>query len=315
MAETASHLKRDGVRPRARTSDRVGRLQAAGEEALEREHDPAHAALRDLLRVHPARRDEQDARQHEDRRGHHARDPAGPRRDRDRFVLTAIYVAWANKSYDPEVERLRAQLRSKEPSSPIGTTMTSIRRDPGRPPRAGCPAAAAAGEQMQTTLGSPSLMSIFFFFIIVAVTLVITYFAARKTKTSSEFYAAGRSVSALAERLRARGRLHVRRVVPRHLRHGRAQGLRRHDLRDRLARRLARAHVPRRRAAAEPRQVHLRRRGRVPAAPEAGAHRRRDRRHPDRALLHDRPDGRLRARSSSSCSGSSTSTPSSSSAW
>jgi cation/acetate symporter len=55
----------------------------------------------------------------------------------------------------------------------------------------------AAGEQMQTTLGSPSLMSIFFFFIIVAVTLVITYFAARKTKTSSEFYAAGRSVSAL----------------------------------------------------------------------------------------------------------------------
>ncbi|HSD21748.1 MAG TPA: sodium/solute symporter [Anaeromyxobacter sp.] len=59
------------------------------------------------------------------------------------------------------------------------------------------PAAAAAGEQMQTSLGSPSLMSIFFFFIIVAVTLVITYFAARKTKTSSEFYAAGRSVSAL----------------------------------------------------------------------------------------------------------------------
>ena len=27
------------------------------------------------------------------------------------FVLTAVYVAWANKSYDPEVERLRAQLR------------------------------------------------------------------------------------------------------------------------------------------------------------------------------------------------------------
>ncbi len=27
------------------------------------------------------------------------------------FVLTAIYVAWANKSYDPEVERLRSQLR------------------------------------------------------------------------------------------------------------------------------------------------------------------------------------------------------------
>src|SRR5512139_1822558 len=50
---------------------------------------------------------------------------------------------------------------------------------------------------MQTTLGKPQLSSILFFFLIVAVTLVITYWAARKTKTSSEFYAAGRSVSAL----------------------------------------------------------------------------------------------------------------------
>src|SRR5690349_16933671 len=50
---------------------------------------------------------------------------------------------------------------------------------------------------MQTSLGSPSAASIFFFFVIVAVTLVITYWAAKKTKSSSEFYAAGRSVSAL----------------------------------------------------------------------------------------------------------------------
>jgi len=26
------------------------------------------------------------------------------------FVLTAVYVAWANKAYDPEVERLKRQL-------------------------------------------------------------------------------------------------------------------------------------------------------------------------------------------------------------
>jgi cation/acetate symporter len=50
---------------------------------------------------------------------------------------------------------------------------------------------------MQTTLGSPQISSIIFFFLIVGVTLVITYWAARRTKTSSEFYAAGRSVSAL----------------------------------------------------------------------------------------------------------------------
>jgi uncharacterized membrane protein (DUF485 family) len=28
------------------------------------------------------------------------------------FVLTAVYVAWANASYDPEVDRLKNQLRS-----------------------------------------------------------------------------------------------------------------------------------------------------------------------------------------------------------
>ncbi len=27
------------------------------------------------------------------------------------FALTAFYVGWANKSYDPEVERLKAQLK------------------------------------------------------------------------------------------------------------------------------------------------------------------------------------------------------------
>ncbi|HQR29131.1 MAG TPA: sodium/solute symporter [Anaeromyxobacteraceae bacterium] len=50
---------------------------------------------------------------------------------------------------------------------------------------------------MQTSLGNPTGASIGFFFLIVALTLVITYWAARRTKTSSEFYAAGRSVSAL----------------------------------------------------------------------------------------------------------------------
>jgi cation/acetate symporter len=57
--------------------------------------------------------------------------------------------------------------------------------------------AAADAPAHQTSLGTPTAASIGFFFAIIAVTLVITYFAARKTKTSSEFYAAGRSVSAL----------------------------------------------------------------------------------------------------------------------
>ncbi len=55
----------------------------------------------------------------------------------------------------------------------------------------------AAPAVTETSLGKPTLPAVGFFFLIVAVTLVITYWAARKTKTSSEFYAAGRSVSAL----------------------------------------------------------------------------------------------------------------------
>ncbi len=62
------------------------------------------------------------------------------------------------------------------------------------PPNTG---AAQAADAMTTSLGAPTLPAIVFFFIIVAITLAITYWAAKKTKTSSEFYAAGRSVSAL----------------------------------------------------------------------------------------------------------------------
>ncbi len=45
-------------------------------------------------------------------------------------------------------------------------------------------------------VGERNNTALVFFFIIVCITLVITYWAAKKTKTSSEFYAAGRSVSA-----------------------------------------------------------------------------------------------------------------------
>jgi cation/acetate symporter len=47
----------------------------------------------------------------------------------------------------------------------------------------------------QTTIGSPTTSAIVFFFIIVAVTLYITYWAAKRTRSTKEFYAAGRTVS------------------------------------------------------------------------------------------------------------------------
>jgi cation/acetate symporter len=49
---------------------------------------------------------------------------------------------------------------------------------------------------MQTTLGAPTGSAILFFLIIVALTLAITYWAARRTRSTREFYAAGRSISA-----------------------------------------------------------------------------------------------------------------------
>lgn len=50
-------------------------------------------------------------------------------------------------------------------------------------------------DTIQTTLGQVNIASIVIFFAFVAITLGITYWAAKKTKTTSEFYAADRSIS------------------------------------------------------------------------------------------------------------------------
>jgi cation/acetate symporter len=48
---------------------------------------------------------------------------------------------------------------------------------------------------VQTSLGTPTLGAIVFFLAIVALTLAITWWAARRTRSAKEFYAAGRSIS------------------------------------------------------------------------------------------------------------------------
>jgi len=58
---------------------------------------------------------------------------------------------------------------------------------------------------VQTTLGAPTASAIVFFLAIVAMTLAITYWAARRTKSTREFYAAGRSVSAVQNGLALAG--------------------------------------------------------------------------------------------------------------
>lgn len=48
---------------------------------------------------------------------------------------------------------------------------------------------------METTLGTPTFSAIAFFLLIVALTLAVTYWAARRTSSMTDFFAAGRTVS------------------------------------------------------------------------------------------------------------------------
>ncbi len=58
---------------------------------------------------------------------------------------------------------------------------------------------------MTTSLGTPTLSAIAFFMFIVVLTLVVTYWAARRTKSAAEFFAAGRSVGAFQNGLALAG--------------------------------------------------------------------------------------------------------------
>lgn len=51
--------------------------------------------------------------------------------------------------------------------------------------------------EFASSIGQPNAVSIGFFLVFVAFTLVITYYAAKRSRTASEFYAAGRSVTGL----------------------------------------------------------------------------------------------------------------------
>ena len=58
---------------------------------------------------------------------------------------------------------------------------------------------------MQTVLGQPTLTGIAFFLLFVFATLYITYWAAKRTRTTAEFYAAGRSITGLQNGLALAG--------------------------------------------------------------------------------------------------------------
>ncbi len=63
--------------------------------------------------------------------------------------------------------------------------------------QATAPAAASTAQGAPATqIGQPNGVAMALFFIIIAITLGITYWAARRTRTTEDFYAAGRSISA-----------------------------------------------------------------------------------------------------------------------
>ena len=65
----------------------------------------------------------------------------------------------------------------------------------------------------QTSIGQPNVVAMVFFFIIIAITLGITYWAARRTRTTEHFYAAGRTVSPAQNGLALAGDHLIRRGV------------------------------------------------------------------------------------------------------
>jgi cation/acetate symporter len=54
----------------------------------------------------------------------------------------------------------------------------------------------AQAAAQSTSIGQPNTVAMAFFFVFIAITLGITYWAARRTRTTEHFYAAGRSISA-----------------------------------------------------------------------------------------------------------------------
>jgi cation/acetate symporter len=58
---------------------------------------------------------------------------------------------------------------------------------------------------LETSLGAPTVSAVAFFLLIVALTFAVTWWAARRTKSTSEFFAAGRSIKAFENGLALAG--------------------------------------------------------------------------------------------------------------
>ena len=82
---------------------------------------------------------------------------------------------------------------------------------------AAAPAWAAGPLEGPVVRQTTDYTAIAMFLACVVLTLGITYWAARRTRTAEDFYAAGGSITGFQNGRRDRRRLHVGRLLPRHL--------------------------------------------------------------------------------------------------
>ncbi|KAF1854083.1 hypothetical protein Lal_00005300 [Lupinus albus] len=140
--------------------------------------------------------------------------------------------------------------------------------------------ALAAGDVGQLEKQPINLSAIGMFIAFVVMTLGITYWAASRTRSTSDFYTAGGGITGFQNGLAIAGDYMSAATLL--------------GLSSLLLRRLADHPVPAGRAATQPRPLHLRRHRLIPAGPGQDPHLRRHRLADGGVLLPDRPDGRRR---------------------
>ena len=204
------------------------------------------------------------------------------------FVLTGIYVQRANSRFDEMTRKPYEGFDVMSRTLTVaGTGLAAVAARHRHPcGRAGCRRRSTAGAQLDGDPDVPPFRA----------DDARHHLSGRHADTvRRRLLRRGRRHYGIPERPCNRRRLHVGRVVPRHLGSCLLLRLRRSHLLDRLPRRLADRALPHRRAPAQSGQLHVRRRRLVSSRSDPDPDSVGDRNPRRRGLLPHRPDGRRRA--------------------
>ena len=197
------------------------------------------------------------------RRRHDAGHPDRRRRHRLHHLITGLYVQRANSEFDDLTDADRqggAEMSGFTTLDGRCAARLTLATLFGVSRRLRRPAPTSARRPSRPPTGRRSACSALF----VVVHAVHHQVGGGQDQERGRLLHRRRRHHRLPERPGDRRRLHVGGLLPGHLGGGDGQRLRRPDLLDRLPGRLAGHHLPDGRAAAQPGQVHLCRRGRLP---------------------------------------------------